>query len=398
MAAVANEYPDVLVLGGIPDSSAELFEAALAEVRSAHPDLPIVLAGPAVGGELPAGRRGRERWNGSTSPLTPSRPCSALPPPPRPYSSRRMSSSAIVTGGAGFIGSHVVDALLEDGYTVTVVDDLSAGDPARISDRAHLREIDVVDFAALNAVVEEVQPRTIFHLAAQASVVASVEDPGRDCEVNVRGTLNVLEAAGRCSAPVVFTSTGGALYGDDAPMPTREDRIPAPLSPYGASKWAAEAYVNTWSLSSGIPHAVCRLGNVYGPRQSPHGEAGVVAIFAHHLYTDQAPRLYGQGTPTRDYVYVGDVVSALLSASGRSGTYNIATGVETDVSTVWNELSSAAGKHIEPELADLRPGELTHSCLDAGLAERELGWRAEMAIADGLRITYASLVEEFERR
>ena len=227
-----------------------------------------------------------------------------------------MSSSAIVTGGAGFIGSHVVDALLEDGYTVTVVDDLSSGDPARVSDRAHLREIDVVDFAALSAVVEEVQPRTIFHLAAQASVVASVEDPGRDCDVNVRGTLNVLEAAGRCSAPVVFTSTGGALYGDDAPMPTREDRIPAPLSPYGASKWAAEAYVNTWSLSSGIPHAVCRLGNVYGPRQSPHGEAGVVAIFAHHLYTDQAPRLYGHGTPTRDYVYVGDVVSALLSASG----------------------------------------------------------------------------------
>jgi UDP-glucose 4-epimerase len=309
-----------------------------------------------------------------------------------------MSSSAIVTGGAGFIGSHVVDALLEDGYSVTVVDDLSSGDPARVSERAQLREIDIVDFAALAAVVEEVAPRTIFHLAAQASVVASVEDPGRDCEVNVRGTLNVLEAAGRCQAPVVFTSTGGALYGDDAPMPTREDRIPAPLSPYGASKWAAEAYVNTWSLSSGIPHAVCRLGNVYGPRQSPHGEAGVVAIFAHHLYTDKAPRIYGHGTPTRDYVYVGDVVSALLSASGRSGTYNIATGVETDVSTVWSELCAAAGKQIEPELLDLRAGELKHSCLDARLAERELGWRAEMSIADGLRITYASLLEEFENR
>ena len=309
-----------------------------------------------------------------------------------------MSSSAIVTGGAGFIGSHVVDALLEDGYAVTVIDDLSTGDAARVNPRADLRTIDVVDLPALKAVVEEVRPRTIFHLAAQASVVASVEDPGRDCEVNVMGTLNVLEVAGSCEAPVVFTSTGGALYGDDAPMPTREDRIPAPLSPYGASKWAAEAYVNTWSLSSGIPHAVCRLGNVYGPRQSPHGEAGVVAIFAHHLYTDKAPRLYGRGTPTRDYVYVGDVVSALLSASGRSGTYNIATGVETDVSTVWEELSRAAGKDIKPELADLRPGELTHSCLDARLAERELGWRAEMPIADGLSITYASLVEEFERR
>ena len=200
------------------------------------------------------------------------------------------------------------------------------------------------------------RPRAIFHLAAQASVVASVENPGRDCEVNVKGTLNVLEAAGRCGAPVVFTSTGGALYGDEAPMPTGEDRIPAPLSPYGASKWAAEAYVNTWSLSSGIPHAVCRLGNVYGPRQSPHGEAGVVAIFSHHLHTGRAPKLYGHGKPTRDYVYVGDVVSALLAASGRSGTYNIATGVETDVAGVWSELSSAAGKQHRARAGRPAPG------------------------------------------
>jgi UDP-glucose 4-epimerase len=205
----------------------------------------------------------------------------------------------------------------------------------------------------------------------------------------------VVQAAGKCGASVVFTSTGGALYGDDAPMPTREDRIPAPLSPYGASKWAAEAYVKTWSLSSGIPHAVCRLGNVYGPRQSPHGEAGVVAIFANHLYTDQTPKLYGHGKPTRDYVYVGDVVSALLSASGRSGTYNVATGVETDVATIWSELSKVAGKQIEPQLEDLRPGELQHSRLDASLAERELGWRPEVPIAEGLRLTYQSLIAEF---
>jgi UDP-glucose 4-epimerase len=255
-----------------------------------------------------------------------------------------------------------------------------------------------VDFAALDAVVAEVQPRAIFHLAAQASVIASVEDPGRDCEVNVKGTLNVVQAAGSCGASVVFTSTGGALYGDDAPMPTGEERIPAPLSPYGASKWAAEAYVKTWSLSSGIPHSVCRLGNVYGPRQSPHGEAGVVAIFAHHLHTGRAPKLYGHGRPTRDYVYVADVVRALLSASGTSGTYNIATGVETDVASVWSELSKAADKHIEPELADLRPGELTHSCLDISLARRELGWRPEVPIAQGLRLTYDALVEEFEGR
>ncbi|HTD09336.1 MAG TPA: NAD-dependent epimerase/dehydratase family protein [Solirubrobacteraceae bacterium] len=307
-----------------------------------------------------------------------------------------MSSRAIVTGGAGFIGSHVVDALLADGYEVTVIDNLASGDAARVADAAKLVELDIVDAPALDTLIAEVKPRAIFHLAAQSSVVVSVENPGLDCEVNVRGTLNVLESAGHCDAPVVFTSTGGALYGDAAPMPTSEDRIPAPLSPYGASKWAAEAYVNTWSLSSGIPHAVCRLGNVYGPRQSPHGEAGVVAIFSNHLYTDKAPKLFGHGTPTRDYVYVGDVVSALLTASGRSGTYNIATSVETDVATVWSELSKAAGKQIEPQLADLRPGELTHSRLDIARAEQELGWRPEVSISEGLRLTYEALVEEFQ--
>jgi UDP-glucose 4-epimerase len=307
-----------------------------------------------------------------------------------------MTQSAIVTGGAGFIGSHVVDALIADGYAVTVIDDLSSGKAERVAKEAELERIDIVDLAALDTIVAKVRPSAIFHLAAQASVVVSVENPGRDCDVNVKGTLNVVAAAGRVGAPVVFTSTGGALYGDDAPMPTSEDRIPAPLSPYGASKWAAEAYVKTWSLSSGIPHAVCRLGNVYGPRQSPHGEAGVVAIFAHHLYTDQTPKLYGHGKPTRDYVYVGDVVRALLSASGHAGTYNVATGVETDVSTVWAELSKVAGKQIEPQLADLRPGELEHSRIDASLAERELGWRPEVPIAEGLRLTYESLVAEFE--
>jgi UDP-glucose 4-epimerase len=320
-----------------------------------------------------------------------------------------MSSNAIVTGGAGFIGSHVVDALLAKDYAVTVIDDLSTSSRERVPSGAQLREIDVVDFDAIDAVVQELEPSTIFHLAAQASVVASVADPGRDCEVNVRGTLNVVEAAGRCAAPVVFTSTGGALYGDDAPMPTPEDQIPAPLSPYGASKWAAEAYVKTWSLSSGIPHAVCRLGNVYGPRQNPHGEAGVVAIFSEHLYTGRAPKLYGHGRPTRDYVYVGDVVNALLAACGKSGTYNIATGVETDVLTVWRELQKAAEQsesagaaaapgELDPELADLRPGELKHSCLDANRAERELGWHAEVSIADGLRRTYEAMVEEFEQK
>jgi UDP-glucose 4-epimerase len=308
-----------------------------------------------------------------------------------------MAARAIVTGGAGFIGSHLVDALLAQDADVTVIDDLSSGDARRVAERAQLRELDIVDEQALDAVVAEVQPQAIFHLAAQASVVASVQDPGRDCDVNVKGTLHVLEAAARVGAPVVFTSTGGALYGDDAPRPTPEDYIPQPLSPYGASKLAAEAYVKTWSLSKGLPNAICRLGNVYGPRQNPHGEAGVVAIFSDHLHTGRAPKIYGHGKPTRDYVYVGDVVSALLAARGKSGTYNIATGVETDVLTVWTQLSDAAARQIDPELADLRPGELQHSCLDPRLAERELGWHAQVPIAQGLALTYEALVEEFER-
>jgi UDP-glucose 4-epimerase len=308
-----------------------------------------------------------------------------------------VTPSAIVTGGAGFIGSHVVDALLADGKGVTVIDDLSSGERSRVAPEADLRVLDIVDGAALDAVVQEVAPDAIYHLAAQASVVASVKDPLRDCDVNVVGTLNVVQAAGRAGAPVVFTSTGGALYGDDVPMPTGEDQIPQPLSPYGASKLAAESYVGTWSRSSGIAHAVCRLGNVYGPRQNPHGEAGVVAIFTDHLHSGRTPTLYGQGKPTRDYVYVGDVVSALLAATGRAGTFNIATGVETDVLTIWRRLAEVAGKEIEPRLADLRPGELRHSRLDISRAERELGWHPQTPIDEGLKRTYAALIEELEK-
>jgi UDP-glucose 4-epimerase len=307
-----------------------------------------------------------------------------------------MSKRSIVTGGAGFVGSHLVDALLAAGEEVTVIDDLSSGRAANVPGGARLYELDIVDRIALDRVFEQVKPNAVYHLAAQASVTASVADPGRDCAVNVQGTLNVVDAATKLRAPVSFTSTGGALYGDDAPLPTGEERIPAPLAPYGASKWAAEAYVNTWSLSSGVPHAVCRLGNVYGPRQSPHGEAGVVAIFSDHLNTGRAPKMFGHGKPTRDYVYVGDVVAALIAANGTAGTFNIATGVETDVLRLWNVLKAIAGSDVEPQLEDLRPGELRRSCLDSSRAERELGWRATVPIDEGLRRTYAALVEEFQ--
>jgi UDP-glucose 4-epimerase len=306
-----------------------------------------------------------------------------------------MSTPVIVTGGAGFIGSHVADALLAEGHAVTVLDDLSAGSEAKVPPGAKLVEVDIVDRPALQSVFDEVQPTAVYHLAAQASVTASVADPLRDCAVNVQGTLNVVDLATKLGAPVSFTSTGGALYGDDVPMPTGEDQIPQPLAPYGASKLAGEAYVKTWSLASGVSHAVCRLGNVYGPRQSPHGEAGVVAIFSEHLHSGRAPKMFGHGTPTRDYIYVGDVVSALIAANGKRGTFNIATGVETDVATLWRVLRDEAGADIEPELLDLRAGELKRSWLDPSRAQRELGWKAATGIDEGLRRTYAALVAEF---
>jgi UDP-glucose 4-epimerase len=304
---------------------------------------------------------------------------------------------AVVTGGAGFIGSHLVDAILARGTEVTVIDDLSSGAAHRIAEDADFREIDIVDRVALDAVIDDVRPEAIFHLAAQSSVTVSVTNPARDCAVNVQGALNVVEAARRHQAPVVFTSTGGALYGNHAPIPTPEEQIPAPLAPYGASKWAGEAYVKTWSAAHGVPHAVCRLGNVYGPRQSPHGEAGVVAIFTYHLHIGRPPKIFGYGKPTRDYVHVTDVVSALLAASGVEGTFNIATGVETEVSAIWADLRQASGVSVEPELAPLREGELERSCMDPSRARRELGWQAQIPLVVGLGETYSALIDEFEQ-
>ena len=308
-----------------------------------------------------------------------------------------MGRAAIVTGGAGFVGSHVVDSLLADGYHVVAVDDLSTGSEKNLAREADLERLDIVDGDAIRTLVERVAPEAIYHLAAQASVTVSVEQPDRDCAVNVLGTLNLLEAARPGAVPLVFTSTGGALYGNNAPLPTPETFIPEPEAPYGASKWAGEAYVNTWAVSHGIPHAICRLGNVYGPRQNPHGEAGVVAIFSSRLLEGRPLTVYGHGKPTRDYIHVSDVVSAMRAAAGRRGTFNVGTGVETDVLTLLGHLQDAAGKSVDPELADLRPGELERSCLDSSLAERELGWRAEVSVDRGLRETFEALAADPSR-
>ena len=240
------------------------------------------------------------------------------------------------------------------------------------------------------------EPEAIFHLGAQSMVTVSVTDPWRDCDVNVKGTLNVLQAARERGVPVVFSSTGGALYGNEAAMPTPETALPAPLAPYGASKWAGEAYMLTLAAASGTPHSVCRLGNVYGPGQSPFGEAGVVAIISHKLWSGERPVLFGHGDATRDYVHVSDVVEALIRAVGAGGVFNVSAGREVPVSEIYELIARAAGSDQEPELAPLREGELERSCMDPSRAAERLGWRAEVPLDRGVPETYRSLVAEFD--
>src|SRR5262249_11760330 len=235
--------------------------------------------------------------------------------------------------GAGFIGSHVADAFLARDYEVVVIDDLSTGSERNVPTAAAYERIDILDEAALARVVSSFRPAAVCHLAAQASVTVSVQSPERDLSVNVNGTFNVLQAAKTLGAPVVFASTGGALYGENAPIPSPETTPPEPLAPYGASKLAGEAYVATWGRLHGIANVVLRLGNVYGPRQNPHGEAGVVAIFSERLARGLAPVVYGDGRQTRDYIYVSDVASAFIMAceAGRTATFNVGWGEEVSV-------------------------------------------------------------------
>jgi len=307
----------------------------------------------------------------------------------------------LVTGGAGFIGSNLVDGLLARGDEVTVVDDLSTGrlvnlEPALAAD-AELVELDIRDGAALAALAAERDAETIFHLAAQIDVRKSLEDPAFDAAVNVGGTANVLEAARAAdSERVVFVSTGGAIYGEGEGqrLPLDESAAIAPMSAYGQSKYAAEGYLALFERLYGVSSMALRLGNVFGPRQDPLGEAGVVAIFCGLLRSGGRPTVYGDGTQTRDYIYVGDVVAAALAAaeSRASGSVNIGTGVEASVLELVEILGRLGGvENFEPEFAPPRPGEVQRISLDAGLAERELGWRPQTSLEDGLRLTLDAL-------
>ena len=292
---------------------------------------------------------------------------------------------ALVTGGAGFIGSHVADALLARGDEVTILDDLSDGRRENLPDGARFVEGDIRDPAAAFA---EAQPEVVFHLAAQKDVRVSVERPDFDADVNVVGTIRVIEAAREHGAQVVFSSTGGAIYGE-CEEPAPEDKAREPLAPYGTSKLAGEEYLAMYNRLYGAHHVSLRYGNVYGPRQDPHGEAGVVAIFFSRLRDGETPTIYGDGSQTRDYVYVGDVVRATLAAQeAKGGVYNVGTGRETSVVELLELCLSVSGKEVAAEFADARVGELQRSVLDTSRAVDELGWRSERSLEDGLRETW----------
>ncbi len=296
----------------------------------------------------------------------------------------------VVTGGAGFIGSHVADAFVQRGDEVLVVDDFSSGSRDDVPGSATLAELDIAHADRVGAAFADFRPEYVCHLAAQASVTVSVKEPRRDFDSNVLGTFNILNAATEHRARTVFASTGGALYGESAPIPTDESYVAQPLSPYGASKQAAEAFVGALARFHGIDHAVLRLGNVYGPRQSPHGEAGVVAIFSERLLLGRPVVAYGHGTPTRDYVHVGDIARAFvtLAETPATGTFNLGWGREVSVLDVLNGLQRAAGTTVEPALEPLRPGELTRSAIDSSAAERAFGWRPAIELEDGLADTF----------
>ncbi|MBV9941647.1 MAG: GDP-mannose 4,6-dehydratase [Solirubrobacterales bacterium] len=306
----------------------------------------------------------------------------------------------VVTGGAGFIGSNLVDALLDRGDGVTVIDNLSSGRRSNLDQAlqagATLHEADIRDADEVAGIISAVRPEVVFHLAAQIDVRASVEHPATDATVNVLGTIAVLEAARTSGVRrVVNTSTGGGLYGEADLLPTPEDYEIKPLAPYGQGKYAAEGYCSLYTRLHGLPTVSLRYGNVYGPRQDIHGEAGVVAIFCGHLIDGRRPTVFGDGQQTRDWVEVSDVVRANLLAAETtlSGPINIGQGTETSVLELLDALREVgdAGHLPEPQFAPERPGEVRRSRLDVTRARRDLGWEAEVGLRDGLRRILARL-------
>jgi UDP-glucose 4-epimerase len=301
-----------------------------------------------------------------------------------------MTRSILVTGGAGFIGSHVAAAFVARGWKVAVVDNLSTGKRENVPPGAAFYECDIAAEGALATVFAAVKPEVVNHHAAQTSVRLSTADPGHDLRVNILGTLNLIQEASKQDvAHFVFSSTGGAIYGDDAPLPTPEDAPCRPACPYGVAKLGAEHYLEWAERSLGLPSLRLRYANVYGPRQDPMGEAGVVAIFSQKMLERGNPVVNGDGLQTRDYVYVGDVVEAnLLGVEKRlTGVYNVGTGIESDVNTLFDHLASLTGFDGERKHRPAMPGEQARSCLATGHFRDDAGWVPAVDFRQGLSQT-----------
>ncbi len=298
-------------------------------------------------------------------------------------------SLTCITGGAGFIGSHVADAVINAGHDVLIVDDLSSGSKENVPPEAEFHVLDIRSPEAA-ALVRDRGVELMIHHAAQMDVRRSVADPRFDADVNIGGFLNLLEAGCRGSLrQVVFASTGGAIYGEQEQFPADETHPQRPVSPYGVSKLAGERYLEYYHHQHGLDAVCLRYANVYGPRQNPHGEAGVVAIFLDRLLGGRQPTIHGDGLQTRDYVFVGDVVAANLAAIGLGGfrIYNVGTGIETDVNTLYEQLRRAVGSETQATHGPAQPGEQRRSVISAGRIRRELGVAVGTGIEEGLRIT-----------
>ena len=307
----------------------------------------------------------------------------------------------LVTGGAGFIGSHVVDAFVAAGHEVAVIDNLATGKRSRLHAAAALHVVDLRS-QRVAEVFEREKPAVVAHLAAQAAVPRSVKDPVFDASVNVLGSLNLLDCCRRFGVRrMIYSSSGGAGYGDTDVIPTPEDHPARPTSPYGISKVTVEMYVSAWASLFDVSGVSLRYANVYGPRQDPDGEAGVVAIFCHRLLTDQTPIINGDGEQTRDYVYVDDVAAANLLALEHPevvGSLNVGTGVETSVNELHRVLARAAGRPVPPTHGPAKPGEQRRSCLAPAAAKRRLGWTPRVSLHEGLVRTLEFFKQELSQR
>lgn len=303
------------------------------------------------------------------------------------------TARALVTGGAGFIGSTLADRLIDEDWEVLVIDDLSTGHAdnlreARQRGRLKLHTIDVRDDAVI-AAAEHFHPDVVFHLAAQVSVPRSVHNARADADVNILGTINVLEAARRSGAERVVLAGSAATYGSNVKLPAKESYARRPDSPYGASKNAIESYARVYSFQHGLDFVILTPANVYGPRQNAAGEGGVVAVFSSTIAGGRPPTIFGDGTATRDFVYVDDIADAFLRAAsgGKGRNLNLSTGVETSVRDLYDLIARAAGFRKQPRFADPRPGDVQRSVLDPSAAERLLGWKAWTPLEDGLTRT-----------